>query len=119
MKVDQEIVQQIFSSVAPELWWLLLQSCATVVVCIALYKLLNSIVSYFYVRWDKELGKRVGVVIDGRRGYIAHITFRHIIVKFDEDDDNNGLHSGNDILIPITQAGSRTWEIIRPTNSKK
>ncbi len=111
MKVDQEIVQQIFSSVAPELWWLLLQSCATVAVCMALYKLLNSIVSYFYVRWDKELGKNVGVVIDSRRGYIAHITFRHIIVKFDDNDDD--IHSDNDLLIPITQVASRTWEIIR------
>lgn len=105
-----EAVQQLVAAVAPELWVILLQSLATVAVCLALYKVLNQIVAYYFVRFDKELGKNVGVVIDGRRGFIANITIRHIIVKFDDCDD---VHSGNEVLIPITQVASRVWEIIR------
>lgn len=112
MNANQEVVQQIFQSVAPELWYLLIQSMATVAIGLALYKVLNAVVAYFFVRFDKELGKNVGIVINGRKGYIAHISMRHLIVKFDDDPECE-LHSGNELLIPITQVLSKEWEIIR------
>lgn len=115
--VDAEAIQQIVTAVAPELWYLLVQGLATVAIGLALYKLLNAIVSYYFVRFDKELGKNVGVIINDRRGYIAHISLRHLIVKFDDTikpcGDNEDVHSGNELLIPITQVASRVWEIIR------
>lgn len=109
-----DAVQQLVAAVAPEIWVILLQSLATVAVCLALYKVLNQIVAYYFVRFDKELGKNVGIVIEGRTGYIAHITIRHIIIKFDEGEGRGiDVHAGNDVLIPITQVASRVWEIIR------
>lgn len=110
--MDSAAIQSIVKAVTPELWFILVQSMATVGLGLAFYKMLNQLVSYMFVRFDIELGKNVGVVIDGRRGYIAHLSLRHLIVKFD-DDEKDELHSGNDVLIPITQVTSRVWEIIR------
>jgi hypothetical protein len=114
-----EAVQQLVTAVAPELWWILVQSLATVAIMLSIYKVLNSIVSYFFVRFDKELGKNVGVVIEGRKGYIAHISMRHLIIKYDEIPHSPecgeapDVHSGNELLIPINSVLSRSWEIIR------
>jgi hypothetical protein len=113
MSPEQQVIHDIVRSVTPELWYFLIQSMATVAIGLAVYKGLNALVAYCFVRFDKELGKNVGVIVNGHKGYIAHINLRHLIVKFDENDSNNGLHSGNDLLIPITQVASREWEIIR------
>lgn len=110
---EQQVIQEIVRTVTPELWWLLVQTMVTIALGLAVYKGLNALVSYFFVRFDRELGKNVGVVIDGHKGYIHDITLRHMIVKYDVTDDNNGLHSGNELLIPITQVLNRSWEIIR------
>ena len=109
--MQQEVVQQIVQSVAPELWYLLIQSMATVAIGMVIYKTIQALVAYLFLRFDKELGKNVGVVVDGKKGYIVHISIRHLIIKFDEN--NGDIHSGNELLIPITQVGSRAWEIIR------
>ena len=102
------IVQQVIQSVAPELWWLLIQAIGTAIACLALYKIVNQITSYFFVRFDKELGKNVEVIINGRKGYITHISIRHLIIRFKEQGE---CHS--EMIIPITKVLSKEWEIVR------
>lgn len=102
---QDEIIQQMVATIAPELWWLFVQMIATAIISLALYKLINQMVNYFFIRFDKEISKNVGVVIDKREAYIAHISFRHLIVRFDDN--------GNEMIIPLAKVMSERWEIIR------
>ena len=103
--MNQELVQQMVQSIAPELWVLFLQMAATVIICLGIYKALQNIVAYIFLRLDKELGKSIKVKYDGQEGYISQITVRHLIIKLDDE---------NEILVPITKVNQMTWHVIRP-----
>jgi hypothetical protein len=105
--MEQQIVNEMVTAITPELWLLFLQMLATIVICLGLYQGLRNVVAYFFIRFDRELGKSVRVKIDGREGYIAHITMRHLIIKFDDE---------NELLVPVTKVGQMTWHVIRPKN---
>ena len=82
-----------------------MQMIVTGIIALALYKVMNQAVNYFFIRFDKEISKNVGVVVDKREAYIAHISFRHLIVRFDDN--------GNEMIIPLSKVLSDKWEIIR------
>jgi len=108
--MDKEVIQQMVASVAPELWWLFIQMVVTGIIMLALYKVMNQFVNYFFIRFDKEISKNVGVVIDGRDAYIAHISIRHLIVRFEDNE--------NEMIIPLSKVLSDSWEIIRRAKKK-
>jgi len=62
-------------------------------------------------RSNKDLGKNVKVIVNGRAGYIVHYTWRFIYVRLTE--------TGNELVIPITKWTSFTWEICRNGNLEK
>ena len=98
-------------ALTPELWWLFVQMIATSIIALVLYKLVNQTVNYFFIRFDKEISKNVGVVIDGREAYVAHIGFRNLTVEFDDN--------GNEMIIPLSKVLTEKWEIIRKIRKKK
>jgi len=103
--MEQQIIKDLVQSVAPELWWLFLQMMVTATIGLGLYKAMNQLVNYFFVRFDRELSKNVGVVIDGRKGYIAHISIRNLIIRY---DDNH-----NELIVPLSNVLNSHWEIIK------
>lgn len=82
-----------------------MQMVLTGIIMLALYKVMNQFVNYFFIRFDKEISKNVGVIIDGREAYIIDISLRHVIVRF---DDNS-----NEMIIPLSKVLNNSWEIIR------
>jgi hypothetical protein len=103
--MNEQLIQQMVASIAPELWWLFVQMVVTGIFMLALYKVMNQFVNYFFIRFDKEISKNVGVIVDGREAYIAHISLRHVIVRFEDND--------NEMIIPLSKVLSDKWEIIR------
>lgn len=104
MKLEQQVIQEIVTSITPELWWLFIQMFVTVLVTLVLYNILKNVAAYISLRIDREMGKNVKVIYDGEVVLIAHITWKHMIVK---------KENGNDVLIPITKIFQRDWEIVR------
>jgi len=104
LKIEQKVIQEIVTSVAPELWYLFFQMLITVLITLVLYNIVKNVAAYISLRLDKELGKNVKVIHDGEVALISHITWKHMIVK---------KENGNDVLIPITKIFQRDWEIVR------
>jgi hypothetical protein len=109
---EKQMIQEVLNVVTPELWWLVYQLIATAAVTMALYKGVNQLVAYIFVRLDKEIGKHVDIIYDGMKARIVSLNIKHLIVKFDNIEEN-GSHAGNEKLIPIISVLSRDWEIIR------
>ncbi len=104
MKMEQQVIQEIITSITPELWILFLQMFFTVLVTLVLYNVLKNVAAYIGLRLDKEMGKNVKVIYDGEVALIAYITWKHMIIK---------KSNGNDVLIPITKISQRDWEVVR------
>ena len=86
-------------------WSLLLQFSVIAVVILVAKKYYDNFSSYFMFRANKDLGKNVKVVIDGKPGYIIHYTWRFIYVKLTD--------TNNEMIIPITRWTFFTWEVVR------
>lgn len=86
-------------------WTLILQVSAIAILGMIAKKYYDNISSYYMFRANKDLGKNVKVIVNGKPGYIVHYTWRFIYVKLDE--------SGNELVIPITRWTVFTWEICR------
>jgi small-conductance mechanosensitive channel len=104
MKVDQQIINDVITSVSPELWYLFLQMLVTVCITLLLYQVLKNLTAYMFVRFDKEISKNVKIKTDGVEGTISDINVRHLIIKNKE---------GSTILIPITKVNGMIWEIVK------
>lgn len=102
--MEQQVINDIITSVAPELWILFLQMFFTVLATLLLYNILKNVAAYISLRIDKEMGKNVKVVYANEVVLISCITWKHMIVK---------KENGNDVLIPITKISQRDWEIVR------
>jgi hypothetical protein len=104
MKIDQQVIQEIITSVTPELWTLLLQSIGTVIIALIFYQLLKNVAAYIVLRFDKEFGKNVKVIYNDQPAVVVDVNIRRLTLK---------LENGNEILIPIIRVGQISWEIIR------
>ncbi len=102
MKVEQQVINELVTSITPELWYLFLQMLATVCVTLLVYQLLKNITAYIMVRFDREISKNVNVIHDGETCRIAHINVRHLILR---------KKGGTELLIPITRVNQMVWEI--------
>jgi len=79
---EQQVIQEIMKVVTPELWWLVYRLIATAALTMALYKGVNQLVAYVFVRLDKEIGKHVDIVYDGMKARIVALNIKHLIVNF-------------------------------------
>ena len=61
--------------------------------------------SYAMFRSNKDLGKNVRVVLNGKEGFITQATWRFIYVRCTD--------SGNEAIIPITKWTNQKWEIVK------
>lgn len=103
LKTEQQIINDLVTSITPELWWLFLQMLATICVTLLVYQIMRNLTAYVLVRFDREISKNVNVVFEGEVCRIAHINIRHLILR------KKGGHS--ELLIPITKVGQMVWEI--------
>ena len=100
-----QILMDIFNTIP----WKTIIGIMVATICIAVLKrYYDNISSYFLFRSNKDLGKNVKVLINGKEGYIVHITWRFIYVKISE--------SGNEMIIPITKWSDQKWEIFKNGN---
>lgn len=79
-------------------------SVATVVLGIA-KRYYDNISSYAMFRSNKDLGKNVKVILNGKEGMITQATWRFIYVRLTE--------SGNEAIIPITKWTAQKWEVFK------
>ena len=91
-------------------WALLLQVSGVAIIALIAKKYYDNISSYYMFRANKDLGKNVKIIIDGRPGYIIHYTWRFIYVKLTD--------TNNELIIPITRWTYYTWEVVRNGNLK-
>lgn len=102
--MEQQAIQQIVTAIAPELWVLFLQAVATVILTLIVYQLLRNVAAYITLRFDKEFGKNIKVIYDGKEALVTDVNMRRLTLK---------RENGNDVLIPITKVGQLSWEIVR------
>ena len=106
---EQKIIQDMVTAITPELWTLFLQMIVTVVFTLVIYQVLRNVASYINLRFDKEFGKNVKVIYDGKNAYVKDITLKHLILR---------LENGNDLLVPISKVMQMHWEIERKGRRK-
>ena len=102
---EKQAVQQIVSAITPELWYLFFQMIITAILSLALIQVLRSLVSYFFVRMDKELSRNVKVIYppsSDKEGYITDINVQNLTIT---------MVNGNEVYIPITKVRQMVWEI--------
>ena len=100
----QQVVSEMVTAITPDLSWLFIRCLATVLIVMVFYSIIRNAAAHVMVRIDKELSKNVRVVYEGEKGYIAHIGYRHMVIR---------LKGGNEVLVPIQRVGSMTWIIER------
>lgn len=110
MKAEQQIINDMVTAVTPELWILFLQMLATICLTLLIYQVGRQFVAYLMMRFDKEISKNVKVRNGNYEGYITNITIQHLTLTLD---------NGNQVMIPIIQARSMIWEIIKNGNNKR
>jgi len=71
----------------------------------------DNISSYAMFRSNKDLGKNVKVMLNGKEGFITQATWRFIYVRLTE--------SGNEVIIPITKWTNQKWEIYKNGNKER
>lgn len=65
----------------------------------------DNISSYMMFRSNKDLGKNVRVVVNGKEGFITEVKWRFIYVRLKE--------SGNEMVIPTPKWPDQKWEICK------
>ena len=91
-------------------WTLLLQFSVVAIVVLIAKKYYDNFSSYFMFRANKDLGKNVKIIIDGKPGYINLYTWRFIYIKLTDTD--------NELIIPITRWMFHDWIVVRNGNLK-
>ncbi len=92
-------------------WTLILQVSLIAILGMVAKKYYDNISSYYMFRANKDLGKNVKVIVDGRPGIITQFTWRFIYVKVED--------TGNELIIPISRWTIYTWEICKNGHNKK
>ena len=91
-------------------WSVILQGFIIGIIAMIVKKYYDNISSYFMFRANKDLSKNVKVIVDGRPGYIVHVTWRFLYVKLTD--------TNNELIIPITRWTTYNWEVVRNGNLK-
>jgi len=102
-------VIDIVNTVKPELWWMLFKMSGIAVAVLVLKKVYDSMAAWLMFRSNKDIGKNVRLVLNGREAILTHFTWRFIFIRFKDN--------GNEMIIPMSKWYSYQWEIIK--NGKK
>ena len=86
-------------------WALLLQLAVVMILALYLKRYFDNIASYMMFRSNKDLGKNVRVRLNGRDGFISHVSWRFIYVLMHD--------TGTELIIPITRWTYQTWEVCK------
>ncbi len=92
-------------------WILLLQGAVVIVVGLYLKRYFDNIASYLMFRSNKDLGKNVRVILNGREGFITQVDWKFIYVTFHD--------TGNELIIPITKWMNQRWEVCKNGKRKE
>ena len=65
----------------------------------------DNVSSFWMFRSNKDLGKNVKVIVNGKEGYITEVKWRFIYVTLTE--------TGHEMVIPITKWADQKWEICK------
>ena len=102
-------MEQVILSALDSIPWALLLKLAVGAIILAIAKrYYDNISAYAMFRSNKDLGKNVRVIINGKGGFITSATWRFIYVRLKE--------SGNEMIIPITKWTDQKWEIFKNGN---
>ena len=86
-------------------WMLVFKLSIAAIIVLVMKKYYDNISSYLMFRANKDLGKNVKILVNGREGFITHYTWRFIYVTL--------LDTGNEMVIPITKWTNYNWEIYK------
>jgi len=86
-------------------WSLLLQFSVVAIIVLIAKKYYDNFSSYFMFRANRDLGKNVKIIVDGRPGYILNYTWRFLYVRLTD--------TNNELIIPITRWTYYTWEVVK------
>ena len=111
MTPESQAILDIFMSIKPELWYTLAQLSIVLLLAILLKKGLTTFAAYLIFKWNKELGKNVKVVHQGKECIIMDYNYRYIHLKV--------LDGGNKIILPMIDSGGMKWEIIRESDRER
>lgn len=89
-------------------WPVLLKLSIVGVIILIAKKYYDNISSYFMFRANKDLGRNVKIILNGRPGHITYYTWRFIYIRLSD--------TGNELIIPITKWTSYSWEICKNGN---
>ena len=102
-------MQDIIMGALDSIPWALLAKVAIAAIILAVAKrYYDNISSYLMFRSNKDLGKNVKVIVNGKEGFIVQATWKFIYVRLTE--------SGNELVIPITKWTNQKWEIFKNGN---
>ncbi len=93
-------VQDIVTAVKPELWWMLLQACAILLIVLILKKVFENYSAYIMFKLNKNLGVGTRIIINGMDGVIENYDRSSIYIRVDE---------GNVLMIPIARWRFQNW----------
>jgi hypothetical protein len=92
-------------------WGILIKlSIAAIILAIA-KRYYDNFSAYAMFRSNKDLGKNVRVIVNGKEGFITQATWRFIYVRLKESD--------NELIIPITKWTNQKWEICKNGKDKE
>ena len=89
-------------------WVLLLKFSVVAIIIMVAKRYYDNISSYLMFRSNKDLGKNVRVMVNGKEGIITQATWKFIYVSLKESD--------NELIIPITKWTNQKWEIFKNGN---
>jgi hypothetical protein len=92
-------------------WALLFKLCIMAVIALYLKKYFDNVSSYMMFRSNKDLGKNVKVKVNGEEGFITHVSWKFIYVKFSGSE--------NELIIPISKWTNQRWEVVKNGKNKE
>ncbi|MBR9682661.1 MAG: hypothetical protein GOV02_03210 [Candidatus Aenigmarchaeota archaeon] len=101
----------LFDAINSIQWALLLKLAVVAVLGLYLKKHFDNFASYMMFRSNKDLGKNVKVLLDGREGFITQVSWRFIYVEFHDKSTER--------IIPITKWTSLKWEVCKNGKDNK
>jgi hypothetical protein len=109
--MDAKAVIQIFNAIKPEIWWMFFQGLAIGIALLILNNIKNNLSAYFMFRTNKNLGKNVKILFNGRDAIITDYDWRFIYIHY--------LDTHTEALVHITTWQKQKWEVYKNGFDKK
>lgn len=105
MSPEAEAIKEIILAVKPELMWTLLQTAVIGIAILVLHNVMKNVAAYISFRANRDIGKNVKLIVNGREAIITHFNIRFIFIRY---KDNK-----NELIIPMKRWDSLDWELIK------